>query len=436
VNLGSRFSIDESIVPYYGTFCPLKVYMKSKPYKYGIKFWANVCADTFWCVSLVPFHGAGSTFPGEGEEERNMWGFPERVVLCMLRMNPEWSYNYIDRYFTTPALCAYAKNVLHKFLTGTMTSTKTGLDKSIIFPAKSTIPRGYYRWSEDEILGVIQCCWMDRKPVLLCSNVHGAQPWGVERFTSQTGGRGHLRDDMEAPRMALEYNEHMNGADVSDGMCLSEHYSWQRRTRSKRWWVVCKWAIQTTCQVNSYGVFRRRASPRTLTHDEFYERLMIQWYNMAYYKMAPAALRRAGLHMQLNDFHSMRPMPVFDSRRERVPAAILPASPPSAELDVSVGHLVYKKRLVKYEGAVKRLAQQCWVCKKQGNVTKSTSKRLKTQDDGQQIRLPHSRTLVPKSSQGCAKCKVVLCSTGHCWKTYHREFFGETGNVPTDLFEP
>jgi len=36
---GKKWSINESINPYLGSFCPIKVYMKDKPHKFVIKVW-------------------------------------------------------------------------------------------------------------------------------------------------------------------------------------------------------------------------------------------------------------------------------------------------------------------------------------------------------------------------------------------------------------
>jgi Transposase IS4 len=46
VERGLRWSVDESIIPYTGLFCPVRTYMPNKPHKYGIKLWCVNCPDT------------------------------------------------------------------------------------------------------------------------------------------------------------------------------------------------------------------------------------------------------------------------------------------------------------------------------------------------------------------------------------------------------
>ena len=36
---GNMFAIDESMIPWYGKYRPMRVCLKGKPYKYGIKLW-------------------------------------------------------------------------------------------------------------------------------------------------------------------------------------------------------------------------------------------------------------------------------------------------------------------------------------------------------------------------------------------------------------
>jgi hypothetical protein len=32
---GNCYAIDESMIPWYGKYCPIRVYIKGKPFKYG-----------------------------------------------------------------------------------------------------------------------------------------------------------------------------------------------------------------------------------------------------------------------------------------------------------------------------------------------------------------------------------------------------------------
>ena len=58
------------------------------------------------------------------------------------------------------------------------------IDKEMLFKKSVTVPRGFYNWSEDEVNGVTQCCWMDREAVPFCSGGFGARTVGTTRLTS------------------------------------------------------------------------------------------------------------------------------------------------------------------------------------------------------------------------------------------------------------
>jgi hypothetical protein len=44
--LGKMYTIDEMMVRYKGTYCPLRQYMPQKPHKWGIKIWCMACSIT------------------------------------------------------------------------------------------------------------------------------------------------------------------------------------------------------------------------------------------------------------------------------------------------------------------------------------------------------------------------------------------------------
>ena len=71
----------------------------------------------------------------------------------------------IDRNFMTPKLAVYMKKERRQYVTGTMKRNTKYIDKEILFKKSVHMPRGFYNWSEDEVNGVTQCCWMDREAV-------------------------------------------------------------------------------------------------------------------------------------------------------------------------------------------------------------------------------------------------------------------------------
>ena len=99
---GNIFAIDESMIPWYGKYCPIRVYIKGKPYKYGIKIW-QLCdwPDGFLRYFRI-YPGRGDRWPFETDDQVQSWTYAERVVLCLVQDLPTGCFFTVDRHFMTP----------------------------------------------------------------------------------------------------------------------------------------------------------------------------------------------------------------------------------------------------------------------------------------------------------------------------------------------
>jgi hypothetical protein len=185
-------------------------------------------------------------------------------------------------------------------------TNKSGVDKNILFSAKSAIPRVYFKWSEDEHNEVIQVAWVDRKVVSMCSNAWSAATTTVSRLTSKKSCRGVSKEPLKAPRMVKRYNAGMGNVDSIDLMALQKKISWERTITTRDCWDNICWGLLDRAQVNCFSVFRERASPAVLEHSAFYERLMVGWYNCMYYQEHPTECRRMGKMLESWDPSSSR----------------------------------------------------------------------------------------------------------------------------------
>ena len=210
---GLRWSIDESMIPYYGRYCPIKVYMKDKPDKFGMKVWGINDPDSGFLLQFKVYEGRGDRFQGETDSWCDIWSLGERVVLAFLRCIPKGSFVFTDRFFTTPMLAAYMYIVCGIYLTGTVMKNKLGVDTSLLMKQSSKLARGFFKWSVDFQNHVAQVCWFDRSIVFLCSSIHAIRSTvGVMRLT-WSEEEGYVTKPMQAPEMALEYNGGMFGTD-------------------------------------------------------------------------------------------------------------------------------------------------------------------------------------------------------------------------------
>ena len=55
------------MIPYYGhgRYCPIKVYMKDKPDKFGMKVWGINDPDSGYLLQFKVYEGRGIGFPGK-----------------------------------------------------------------------------------------------------------------------------------------------------------------------------------------------------------------------------------------------------------------------------------------------------------------------------------------------------------------------------------
>ena len=168
------------MIPWYGRYCPIRVYIKGKPYKYGMKLWQLCDWPSGYCRYFRMYPGRGDKWPFETEESMEGWSYAERVVLCLTKDLPRGCFFTVDRNFMTPKLAAYMKKERGMYVTGTMKRNTKYIDKSLLFKKSLSVPRGFYNWSEDTELGVTQVCWMDRRlsPCVLVSLALGC----VERI--------------------------------------------------------------------------------------------------------------------------------------------------------------------------------------------------------------------------------------------------------------
>nr|XP_023011723.1 piggyBac transposable element-derived protein 2-like [Leptinotarsa decemlineata] len=90
--LGSNFSVDEAMEPYYGHHS-MKQFIKGKPIRYGFKFWCLATSEGY-LLKFNPYCGAGEKLHGK------TLGSSVCENLC-LNYLPEQSTIYIDNYFTS-----------------------------------------------------------------------------------------------------------------------------------------------------------------------------------------------------------------------------------------------------------------------------------------------------------------------------------------------
>jgi hypothetical protein len=63
-NPEKHLTADEIMVAYRGKYSSIRQYIKAKPTRYGLKFWALVCSKTRYIYNILPYLGkSGTTKP-------------------------------------------------------------------------------------------------------------------------------------------------------------------------------------------------------------------------------------------------------------------------------------------------------------------------------------------------------------------------------------
>jgi hypothetical protein len=79
--LGKFCTIDEMIIWYKGTYCPLQQYMPQKPHKWSIKIWCIVCLVTKFVWNFASYCGKEEAPSTVGPGARKEPKLPHKVVL-------------------------------------------------------------------------------------------------------------------------------------------------------------------------------------------------------------------------------------------------------------------------------------------------------------------------------------------------------------------
>ena len=183
--------------------------------------------------------------------------------------------------------------------------------------------------------------------------------------------------------------------------------------------------------MNSFECFSHRSMgvDPSYSHEKFYYRMTVQWYNCFYAMKQPTEMRQLGIIDAPYDYVTLRPPPVwaFMAQRQRFPPAFMPCSPPVKGLDPAVVHLAYRRQLKRSGVLNKPLQRQCFYCRITDNFERSEYERYD--------RPGTFRKKAAKSTSGCALCNAVLCARENCWRKYHKHHQGENDGMDPALFE-
>jgi hypothetical protein len=169
-SLGKFVTIDEMMVRYKGSYCPIRQYMPKKPEKWGIKFWvlADSVSKFIFCFEI--YCGKNMEADITVQVPRAEVGAAYGIVMKLLRGLEEKGHCVVmDNYFCSIPLF---EELVRKgiYATGTVRLNRIKLPQYL----KNTkswkrCEQGHIEWVRHESRTISCVMWKDKCPVLLFS---------------------------------------------------------------------------------------------------------------------------------------------------------------------------------------------------------------------------------------------------------------------------
>lgn len=217
----------------------LRQYIPNKPHKWGIKLFV-LCDSSGFAHRFEIYCGAG--------DNRILQGVPDlgaaaNVVVRLSQSIPNYANHivYFDNFYTSIPLLVYlrARGI---FGLGTVRSPRIPNCK---FPSEKDVNKEKRGYSTEYVGSAYGCdistvLWKDNKIVRLASTYVGIDPFVRTNPTNQPlkvtryDRKLKKRVEVDCPQIISEYNSHMGGVDLMDGLMERYHVRMKSRDIMKR----------------------------------------------------------------------------------------------------------------------------------------------------------------------------------------------------------
>lgn len=224
---GFQVCVDEQLVVYRGR-CPFKVYIPSKPGKYGLKVWACADVKTSYVSNLELYTGRQGRGPEVGQ--------PTRVVLQMTSPIAGSGRGCTgDNFFSSLTL---TQSLLTQKITycGTVRKNRRFLPPAILETKGREVKSSVFAFTED--ITLVSYIPKKQKNVILMSSQHH-------------NNEVHEAREDRKPEIILHYNKTKGAVDTADQLIRT--YSCQRKSR--RWPMIFFQHLVDTAALNSSVIF-------------------------------------------------------------------------------------------------------------------------------------------------------------------------------------
>ena len=190
-------------------------------------------------------------------------GAAANVVVRLSQQVPDFANHiiYFDNFYTTLPLLIYLRS-RGIFSLGTIRSNRIPNSKTSTDGDMKKMARGY----SEEFVGVSHGCniscvlWNDTKPVRLVSTYVGIQPFldalDARRKPQQIERWDKTKKEyikLDCPNIISEYNKHMGGVDLMDGLIGRYHI----RMKTRKWTNRLFHHLIDVSTVNAHILYKR-----------------------------------------------------------------------------------------------------------------------------------------------------------------------------------
>lgn len=206
----------------------LRQYMPNKPHKWGVKLFV-LCDSQGYAYKFEIYNGAGDNVV---LSHCPNLGATSNVVVRLSQTIPDFANHilYFDNFYTSLSLLVYlrARGI---YSLGTIRANRIPKCRLPSDSDTKDKPRGYSAEFTATIKGVTVCnvLWKDNKNVRLASSYVGIKPFIKTNVNHQPSkatrfdrkSKSYL--EIDCPAIIKEYNRHMGGVDLMDGLMGRYH---------------------------------------------------------------------------------------------------------------------------------------------------------------------------------------------------------------------
>ncbi|XP_046658756.1 piggyBac transposable element-derived protein 4-like [Homalodisca vitripennis] len=243
-------TVDEHLLKFRGN-CQFKIYIPSKPGKYGIKVFALVCAKTMYVYNLEVY--VAKQPPGPFNVSQSAEDVTIRICELIAGTNRNIT---MDNWFTSIPLAEKLFEEKQLTIVGTMRSNRIGIPEDLKANKNRELYSSIFAHHKKKTL--VSYCPKKNKAVVLLSTMHSDQTIDLDS------------GELKKPEIVTFYNRTKVGVDVVDQMCVTKY---DESKNTKRWPMVIFFGLVNNAAINASRIYKFNNMDTSVPRREFLDHL-------------------------------------------------------------------------------------------------------------------------------------------------------------------